>query len=511
MYTNRQLFKKSLQFSQNTEDELEPSSTQNDYVLVHNLGHSELTLLNSLVASAGYRVIQVNSISSAVEKCLSNLPAAVIGDCTFDKDEALQLIKSARQIKGMNKVPFLYFCEKGTSPAEILRQEHGNFEYLFKPVLAGQLRTRLDSMMQSKNWRQNIPSLPGNEINIESQNEQLLKRMKNTLVSTRPKPAITPVVNLSIKSTDEFSPEKPPVKFKVEDGFYDNAVDLISEQIERIKRNEKISLKTFKSLAVRLVKQIANGSALEVNALNFLEKRSLPIRITNMVIFAVMIGQRLKLSKDDILKLTTVGFIHDLGMVLISDNLLEQSDQLTEVEYNQVKKHIDYTNDLINTADDYLPAIDDLLAEISCQVHEREDGSGYPRGLKSRDINILAKILAVADRFVALCHPRHYRIPFVGHEALQRIVRIKEGGFDPKVIKALVMELTIFPVSSLIELNNRQIGRVISTNKSHPLRPVVEIIFDESGNRLIKPNIIDLKETPFLYIAKTILSDELHK
>ncbi|MCF7810902.1 hypothetical protein K9N50_07925 [bacterium] len=77
------------------------------------------------------------------------------------------------------------------------------------------------------------------------------------------------------------------------------------------------------------------------------------------------------------------------------------------------------------------------------------------------------------------------------------------------MIKALVMELTMFPVSSFVELNNHQIGRVVSTNKSHPLRPVVEILFDEAGDQLPKPNRLDLKEMPFLYIAKTLSTDEL--
>ncbi|MCF7810903.1 HD domain-containing protein [bacterium] len=418
MYTNRQLFKKSQQFNQHSEEVPEQSSTLQDYVLVYNLGHDELTLLNSMVTGSGYKIIQVNSISGAIEKCMSNLPAAVIGDCTFDKDEALQLIRSAHQIQGMNEVPFLYFCEKGTAPAEILRQEHGNFEYLFKPVLAGQLKIRLDSMMQSKNWRQNIPGRPSDDLETESQNEQLRKRMENINVPSIHRRPTTPDVNKTIILVDRPSSEKQSDEFEIELGFYDKAVGIINDQIERIKQNEGISLETLKTLAVQLINQIINGSSLEVNALNFLEKRSLPVRIINMVIFSVMIGQRLKLSEEDILTLTKTGLIHDLGMVLVPENLIEQSEQLTEVEYNEIKRHIEHTNFLISTALDYTPDIDDILSKISCQVHEREDGSGYPKGLKSREINSLAKILAVTDRFVAFCHPRHYRTPFVGHEAL---------------------------------------------------------------------------------------------
>ncbi|NQU06766.1 MAG: hypothetical protein HQ568_11780 [Calditrichaeota bacterium] len=509
MFKTSQLFTKSQQFKHHSEEDIAPSSTPSDYVLVHNLGHSELTLINSLVASIGYRVIQVNSISSAVKKCMSNAPVAVIGDCTFDKDEARNLIESIREIRGMNEVQFLYFCDKDTSPDELLNQKHGNFEYLFKPVLVGQLRTRLESMMQSKNWRQNVPGLPTTKINIEQVNKPQEESTKSTPVLPNLHPPTHQAANNSIRLEKSSAPQIDAVQKEHEDDFYDSAVNTISEQIDRVKRNEGISFSALKSLAKEMLEKVNNDTTLEARALNPLEKRTLPVRIVNMVVFAVMIGQRMRINEDDMFALTLTGFTHGLGMALVPESILNQSEKLTDVEYEQVKRHLEHTNDLIRNAIDYSPDTDDILADISYQVHESEDGSGYPRGLKSNEINILAKILAVTERFVAFCHPRPDRTPFIGYEALQRILKLRDGKLNPKVIKALVIELTIFPISSLIKLNNHQIGKVISTNKSHPLRPVIEILFDESGDRLMKPVQLDLKEMPFLYIAKTLLPDEL--
>ena len=149
------------------------------------------------------------------------------------------------------------------------------------------------------------------------------------------------------------------------------------------------------------------------------------------------------------------------------------------------------------------------MLEIVYQVHERMNGKGYPQGLSGTKIHKLARILAVADVFEAFSHPRHYRRTFVAHEAIQEVARLSGTSLDPEVVKTLVRELSLFPIDSYVMLNNGEIGKVISTNPTHPLRPVVEILFDPHRNRSKRQRREDLKLSPFLYISRTLLENDL--
>jgi len=231
----------------------------------------------------------------------------------------------------------------------------------------------------------------------------------------------------------------------------------------------------------------------------------------NMTVFAILFGNRMRLSDQRINELAVSALVHDLGMAKISDSILKKETELSTDEFREIRQHPNHTVKIIEDAVDFDDEADSSIIKIIYQVHEREDGSGYPRRLKSNQIDPLAKILAVADVFEAFSHPRHYRDSFMAHEAIQKVIKLKGSELAPDVLKALVMELSIFPLGSYIQLNNKQICRVIKTNKAHTLRPVVEIKFDETRNKVEPPIKINLEEMPFLFATKTLTSREIEE
>jgi len=78
--------------------------------------------------------------------------------------------------------------------------------------------------------------------------------------------------------------------------------------------------------------------------------------------------------------------------------------------------------------------------------------------------------------------------------------------FDSKVIRAFLGHMSIYPVRSVVVLNNEEIGLVVDTRRNFPFRPQIKVIFDSEGNRLESAKLIDLSESEYssLYIAKTI-------
>lgn len=141
------------------------------------------------------------------------------------------------------------------------------------------------------------------------------------------------------------------------------------------------------------------------------------------------------------------------------------------------------------------------------QEHERWNGNGYPQGLKENGITEYAQVLGLADSFIALTHTRHYRDNFIAYKAMQSIIERRNLDFSARMIKALIDVISIFPVDSLVKLNNGAIAKVIRTNKNYPVRPVIQLISDSRGNRIEKEEVVDLSNEPMIYIVSPVLDE----
>jgi HD-GYP domain-containing protein (c-di-GMP phosphodiesterase class II) len=134
--------------------------------------------------------------------------------------------------------------------------------------------------------------------------------------------------------------------------------------------------------------------------------------------------------------------------------------------------------------------------------HERELGQGFPRGVQGGSIDHDAKIIGLADAYTAMTVPPPSSRPRLRpHEAIRDIVKTRNDQFPSALIKVLLAEISVFPPGTIVRLNTEEVGRVIAVNRNHPLRPQVEIVADGKGQRLPVPKVIDLSESPFLYIT----------
>ncbi|MFA5321284.1 MAG: HD domain-containing phosphohydrolase, partial [Smithella sp.] len=145
------------------------------------------------------------------------------------------------------------------------------------------------------------------------------------------------------------------------------------------------------------------------------------------------IATEMKLPHDKIEAIRMASAIHDIGKISIPSEILCKPAILSDLEFSLVKGHSQYGYDIIKDVESPWP-----LAEIIYQHHERLNGSGYPLGLKSADILIESRILAVADVVEAMISYRPYR-PALGIEiALAEIENNTGALYDPDVVKACV-------------------------------------------------------------------------
>jgi HD-GYP domain-containing protein (c-di-GMP phosphodiesterase class II) len=144
------------------------------------------------------------------------------------------------------------------------------------------------------------------------------------------------------------------------------------------------------------------------------------------------------------------------------------------------------------------------VALVALQHHEHWDGKGYPRRLKGEEISQASRIVTVADAYEAMVGERPYRNSMIGYTAMKGILSDNGKHFDPQVLKVFLESMGVFPIGSIVQLNNASIGRVVENNPSAPLRPRLETLIDERGNRVEGEETVDLLQKKNLFIVKAV-------
>ncbi len=145
------------------------------------------------------------------------------------------------------------------------------------------------------------------------------------------------------------------------------------------------------------------------------------------------IGKAINLPQEKINKLLLLAVVHDIGKIGIPDKILKKADKLTDEEMEIMKKHTEIGYRIAMSSPDLTP-----IADLVLKHHERWDGRGYPFGLKSKDIPIECRILAIVDSFDAMVYQRPYNTPKSILQALDELVYLKGTVYDPELVDIFV-------------------------------------------------------------------------
>ena len=151
---------------------------------------------------------------------------------------------------------------------------------------------------------------------------------------------------------------------------------------------------------------------------------------------AVALAQELNLSGRDIENIEYTALLHDIGKIGIADNILGKNSSLTNEEFDKIKEHPIMGAKIIEPVDFLKNSYQAIYHH-----HEKYNGKGYPDGIKSEDIPILARIIAVADAYDAMGSDRPYRKKLNKDKILKELKDQSGKQFDPKVVKALISGL----------------------------------------------------------------------
>jgi diguanylate cyclase (GGDEF)-like protein len=208
------------------------------------------------------------------------------------------------------------------------------------------------------------------------------------------------------------------VSFGIEERVNGDHTDNVIKRAEaKMYRNKLFEASSSRNESIRTI----------LNTLHVKNRRE-EVHSTRVSNICQLIGKTLELRQEEINLLKLIGNLHDIGKIGIDEAILNKPGKLTEAEWNEIKRHPEIGYRILLTSSEYAEIAEDILSH-----HERWDGSGYPRGLKGKQIPFRARIIAIADAFDAMTAKRPYREPFDKEYAFNEIIKNAGTQFDPDI------------------------------------------------------------------------------
>lgn len=217
-------------------------------------------------------------------------------------------------------------------------------------------------------------------------------------------------------------------------------------------------------------------------------------------IMACFLGKSLGYSGERLKALSVSGILHDIGKIKIPSEIINKKGKLTEEEFNALKLHTQYGKEIIEK---YKTFSDNVLKGIY-EHHEKYDGTGYPLGLKGKEISEFARIISICDVFTAVSANRSYRKRFTPNEAYELILSGSGSSFDPDIVQKFRMTFFVYPIGSCVKLSNGAEGYVVKQNESFPDKPIIRVTYDTVTSQPISPYEVNLMENLNLVIKEVI-------
>lgn len=191
----------------------------------------------------------------------------------------------------------------------------------------------------------------------------------------------------------------------------------------------KIKMLESKSMKNRTLKII-------INTLHEKSERD-QVHSTKVSEICKLIGKAIGMSQEKISELEILGEIHDIGKVAVPINILNKIRELTDEEWEEVKKHPHVGYHIVTSSSDIA-----FLGECVLAHHEKYDGTGYPKNLRGKEIPLMARILTIADAYEAMVNYRPYKKILTKEQAIEELKKNSGTQFDPELVHIFIDKIS---------------------------------------------------------------------
>lgn len=291
-------------------------------------------------------------------------------------------------------------------------------------------------------------------------------------------------------------PEKASVEveFKQAAQVYEQSAGSLLDLLKPVaKQGGVLEAKEIKESVSRLTDSVTRNPDAMLLVTRLREKSAeAHARALQVSIYLIVFGRYLQLTREELELLGLLGLLQDVGKMRLPADLMERKGPLSVEETELAKRHVEFSAEILA----HTPGLPPKLPELALLHHERQDGTGYPRGLKGVEIGLYGSMAAIADAFDALTAVRPYAEPLSPSSALSYLYKERGTGFHAELVEQFIQCVGVFPVGSVVELNSGEVGIVITQNLVRRLKPRVMVVLDAKGNPMRPHKILDLDRDP---------------
>ena len=171
----------------------------------------------------------------------------------------------------------------------------------------------------------------------------------------------------------------------------------------------------------------------------------------------IALGKQLGLDADDLKEAGLAGLLHDVGKMMVDQEVLNKPGKLTDEEFELIKDHPRKGWEILQGSSD----ITATALDVCLHHHERMDGKGYPDKLADEQISLFARMGAVCDVYDALTSNRCYKNGWEPAETIRKMAEWRNGHFDERVFQAFVKTIGIYPSGTLVRLKSGRLAIVM--------------------------------------------------
>ena len=215
-------------------------------------------------------------------------------------------------------------------------------------------------------------------------------------------------------------------------------------------------------------------------------------RSVGTAIWCLMFGRQLNLDRDMLMDLAMGGLLLDIGNAMIPTSIRTASGAISAEHKSKLQQHINFAAQILQGS----AGIAQNIADMVLCHHERFDGSGYPRKLRGNQIPPFGRIAGIADCYDAMTSETPYSEPMAAYDAARALNDMRGKAFAAEVVEQFLATMGMFPVASLVELNDGSVAVVLEQNPGNVLRPKVLLLLDENRTPLPQRKVLELRDVP---------------
>ncbi len=278
---------------------------------------------------------------------------------------------------------------------------------------------------------------------------------------------------------------------------YARSVAATKDVINSVRLGHATSIRKVKRVVQGIVDQVLHDetSLISLTTLRDYDEYTFTHSV-NVCAFAVALGRKLGLTKPQLCDLGLAALLHDVGKARVPLDVLNKEGSFSEDDWRLMQAH-PWQGALVLVGlrgageVPYRPMI------AAYEHHMKVDLTGYPKSIRSRQLSILSKIIAVVDSFDAATTRRSYRTaPILPDQVLREMWQDRWRGHDPVVVKAFINLLGIYPVGTCVILDTHELGIVHAANPDPTQinRPLVRVVAAPDGVLQVPGSLVDLAE-----------------